>query len=66
MASQKETEDMLNAVVEHDVRLENNVFRGLNEIPRAVQMLQNVEYRGKACFIIDPEAKGVEPGDGRV
>ena len=66
MASQQETEDMLNAVVEHKVRLENNVFRGLNEIPRVVDMLQNVQYRGKACFIIDAGAEGVEAGDGRV
>lgn len=65
MASQKETEDMLNAFVEHDLHLENNVFHGLNEIPRAVEMLKNVQYRGKACFLIDKDAEGLEAGDGR-
>ena len=66
MASQRETEDMLNAVVEHDVRLENNVFHGLDEVPRAVDMLQKVQYRGKACVLIDRDAEGLEPGNGRI
>lgn len=66
MASQKETEDMLNAVIEHNIHVENNVFKGLNEIPRVVDMLQNVQYRGKACFVVDKDAVGVEPGNGIV
>ena len=66
MASQQETEDMLNAVVEHNIHVENNIFHGLQEIPRAVEMLKKAEYRGKACFIVDKDAVGVEPGDGRV
>jgi alcohol dehydrogenase, propanol-preferring len=66
MASQQETEDMLNAVVKYNIHVENNVFWGLDEIPRAVEMLKKAEYRGKACFIVDKDAVGVEPGDGRV
>ena len=66
MASQVETEEMLNAVVDHDVHVENNVFHGLNEIPRAVEMLKKAEYRGKACFVVDKDAVGILPGDGRV
>jgi propanol-preferring alcohol dehydrogenase len=66
MASQKETEEMLHAVVDHNIHLENNVFHGLKEIPRAVDMLKNVQYRGKACFIIDPDAEGVERGNGKI
>ncbi|KAK3721496.1 hypothetical protein LTR37_003052 [Vermiconidia calcicola] len=66
MASQQETEAMLNAFVEHDIHLENNVFNGLAEIPKAVEMAQKAQYRGKACFIVDKEAVGLQPGDGRV
>lgn len=66
MASQQETEEMLNAVVEHDIHVENNIFHGLEEIPRAVEMLQKVQYRGKACFVVDKDAVGVEPGKGWV
>ena len=57
---------MLNAFVEHDIHLENNVFNGLAEIPKAVEMAQKAQYRGKACFIVDKEAVGLQPGDGRV
>lgn len=66
MASQQETEAMLNAVVEHNIHVENNIFDGLKEIPRVVEMLQNVQYRGKAAFVIDEKAAGIRPGDGRV
>ncbi|KAK5167722.1 uncharacterized protein LTR77_007421 [Saxophila tyrrhenica] len=66
MASQAETEAMLHAVVDHNVHVENNIFRGLDEIPRAVEMLKKAEYRGKACFVVDKDAVGVVPGDGRV
>ena len=66
MASQQETEAMLNAVVEHKIHVENNVFDGLKEIPRVVEMLKNVQYRGKAAFVVDESAVGVRPGDGRV
>lgn len=64
MASQQETEDMLNAVVEHKMHVENNIFNGLDEIPRVVEMAQKAQYRGKASFIVDKDAKGVEPGEG--
>lgn len=66
MASQGEVEEMLHAVVEHDIRVENNVFHGLQEIPRAVDMLKNGQYRGKACFVVDENAVGIAPRDGRV
>ena len=66
MASQGETEEMLNMIVEHNIHVENNVFRGLGEIPRVVEMAQNMQYRGKACFIVDKDAVGLEPGNGRM
>lgn len=66
MASRQETEDMLNAFVKHNIHLENNVFKGLVEIPRVSQMAQNFQYCGKACFIVDMDAEGLEPGNGRL
>lgn len=61
MASQAEIQEMLYAYVEHGVKLENNIFHGIKEIPRAVEMLRNGEYRGKACIVIDEGASGVVP-----
>ncbi|TKA82648.1 hypothetical protein B0A55_00746 [Friedmanniomyces simplex] len=66
MASQGEIEEMLHAVVEHDIRVENNIFHGLEEVPKAVEMLKKGEYRGKACFVVDENAIGVVPGNGYV
>lgn len=66
MASQKETEEMLHAVVKHKIHVENNIFDGLAVIPKVVEMLQNVQYRGKAAIVVDENAVGVRPGDGRV
>lgn len=66
MASQKETAATLNAVVEHKIHVENNVFDGLEEIPRVVEMLQKKQYRGKATFVVDENAVGIRPGKGWV
>lgn len=66
MASQAEIQEMLYAVVKHDIKLENNVFHGIPEIPRAVEMLKNGQYRGKACIVIDKDAPGVLPADGKM
>ena len=66
MASRQETEDMLNAVIEHNIHVENNVFKGLDEIPRVSDMARNFQYRGKACFLVDLDAKGLEPRNGIV
>lgn len=57
---------MLYAVVEHKIKLENNIFHGIKEIPKAVEMLKNGQYRGKACIVVDEEAPGVLPGNGRI
>ncbi|KAK5098409.1 hypothetical protein LTS08_006542 [Lithohypha guttulata] len=66
MASQAEIQEMLYAVVEHKIKLENNIFHGIPEIPRAVEMLRNGEYRGKACIVVDEGAPGTLPGDSRM
>lgn len=66
MASQGEIQEMLYAVVEHDIKLENNIFHGIKEVPRAVEMLRNGEYRGKACIVVDEDAPGVLPDSSHI
>jgi propanol-preferring alcohol dehydrogenase len=66
MASQAEYQEMLYAYIEHDIKLENNVFHGLTDVPRAVEMLKKGEYRGKACIVIDEDAPGVLPDSSRM
>ena len=48
-------------VDEHKIKLENNIFHGMEENPKAVEMLENGEYRGKACIVINENAEGVSP-----
>ena len=66
MASQQETEEMLHAMVEHKLHLENNIFHGIKGIPKVVEKAENMEYRGKAVIVIDEQAVGVVAGEGRV
>ena len=66
MASQAEIQEMLYAVVEHNIKLENDVFHGFREIPRAVETLNNGQYREKACIVVDEVAPGVLPDGDRM
>lgn len=53
LCSQKEAEDMLRCVVEHNIKVEKSVFHGLDQVPIAVEMLKTGEYRGKGVVIVD-------------
>lgn len=66
MSSREEIQETLNAVVEHKIKLENNVFHGIPAIPRVVEMLKDGQYRGKACIVVDEQAPGVLPDATRV
>ena len=44
---------MLQCVVEHDIKVEKNIFHGLDQVPRAVEMLRTGGYRGKGVVVID-------------
>ena len=49
----------MDTVVEHDIQIESNIFYGLHEVPRAVDMLQTGQYRGKGVIVVDKEAAKV-------
>lgn len=46
---------MLYDVVKYKIKVENNVFHGLHETPRVLDMLRDGEYRGKAVIVVDEE-----------
>ena len=52
-------EEMLETVVKHDIQIESKIFQGLHEVPRAVEMLQTGQYRGKGIIVVDEEAARV-------
>ncbi|KAK5062575.1 hypothetical protein LTR84_004648 [Exophiala bonariae] len=53
LCSQKEAEDMLRCVVEHNIKIEKSIFHGLDQVPTAVEMLKTGGYRGKGVIIVD-------------
>ena len=55
----------MDTVVKHDIRIESNIFHGLHEVPRAVEMLQRGQYRGKGIIILDEKAAEVKRSQTR-
>lgn len=53
------------AYIEHDIKLENEIPHGMKEVPRAVEMLKNGGYRGKACIVVDEDTPGLHPDSSR-
>jgi propanol-preferring alcohol dehydrogenase len=56
ICSPGEAEEMLQLVVKHDIKVESNIFHGIREIPKVVDMLSKGQYRGKGVIIIDEGA----------
>ena len=48
---------MMDTVVKHNIKVKINVFRGIKEIPKVVEMLRKGQYQGKAVIVIDEAAK---------
>lgn len=44
---------MLNLVSEHNVKVQTNAFKGLNEIPKAIALAYSGKMKGKPVIIID-------------
>jgi propanol-preferring alcohol dehydrogenase len=46
---------MLQLVVKHNIKVHSNIFHGIHEIPKVVDMLSKGQYRGKGVIVIDEE-----------
>lgn len=55
---------MLNLVLEHNIKVQTNAFKGLNEIPRAVELAHSEKMKGKPIILIDEEAIANEKKSG--
>ncbi|KAJ5609969.1 hypothetical protein N7510_006688 [Penicillium lagena] len=56
LCSPKEAEEMLDIVVKHNIKVNTNIFYGIEEIPKAVDMLRRGKYQGKGVIVIDEDA----------
>lgn len=66
MAAQSDCQEVLDKVVQHNIKVENNIFHGLDAVSRIVKMLQNAEYRGKATIVVDEETYKDDQANKRV
>ena len=56
MSSKAEAADMLKTVAELGIKVNSNVFHGLNEIPKLVELAHSGKMAGKGMIVIDEEA----------
>lgn len=47
---------MLDIVVKHNIKVNITIFHGIDEIPKAVDMLRHGKYQGKGVIVIDEDA----------
>ena len=53
ISSRSEAQHMLDLVAEHDITVTNNLFFGLQEIPKLVDLAHSGKMAGKGMVIID-------------
>lgn len=46
---------MLDVVAKHNISVKTNAFRGLNEIPKLVELAHGGKMQGKGIIIVDEE-----------
>ncbi|KAK5154658.1 hypothetical protein LTR04_005957, partial [Oleoguttula sp. CCFEE 6159] len=47
---------MSDVIVEHNIKVKSNVFQGIEETPKVVELLRKGQYQGKGIIVIDEEA----------
>lgn len=55
LCSPKEAEDMLEAVVKHNMYVKSTIFHGIEEVPKVVEQLRKGQYQGKGVVVVDKE-----------
>ncbi|KAI9640877.1 hypothetical protein NHQ30_010718 [Ciborinia camelliae] len=56
VGSQGEAQKMLELVSKHNIKVQANIFKGLEELPKAVELAHSGKMKGKPVIIIDDEA----------
>lgn len=53
VAGQEQSADMLRMVGEHGIKVETNVFKGLSEVPKMMDLAHSGKMKGKAVCVVD-------------
>jgi len=64
VSSRKECEKMLKLVSEHGIKVKTNPFKGLRDLPKAVELAHSGKMQGKPVILIDQEASKTEKESG--
>jgi propanol-preferring alcohol dehydrogenase len=62
--SRGECQKMLDVVSKHKIKVKTNPFKGLTELPKAVELAYSGKMQGKPVIIIDYEATETEKKSG--
>ena len=62
IAGSEQSQDMLNLVSKHKIKVETNVFHGLDKVPEMVHLSHSGKMKGKAVCVVDEEAIEQEKG----
>ncbi|TGO62215.1 hypothetical protein BCON_0021g00280 [Botryotinia convoluta] len=64
VGSRGEAQKMLELVSKHNIKIQTNPFKGLGEIPKAVELAHSGRMKGKPVIIVDDEAIEKEKKSG--
>lgn len=53
ISSASAAKDMLDLVAEHKIKIETNVFHGLNDVPKMVELAHSGKMQGKPVVVVD-------------
>ena len=62
IAGAQQSQEMLNFCTENKIAVETNVFHGLEEVPKMVELSHSGKMKGKAVVVVDEEAIQNEKG----
>lgn len=55
IAGQEISQQMLNDAAAHNVQVKTNIFHGLQEVPKMVELAHSGKMKGKAVCVVDSE-----------
>ena len=55
IAGQEISQQMLNAAEKYNIKVETNIFYGLEEVPKMVELAHSGKMSGKAVCVVDKE-----------
>ena len=62
IANQEQSQEMLYDVAKHNIKVKTNLFYGLKEVPKMVELSHSGKMKGKAVCVVDKALLDQEEG----